>query len=254
MTGSTPMYRDLTVGDHGPDVAQLQSDLADLGFPSFDALGVFGHGTDLAVRDFYDHSGFSAPVVAASSPKHPQVMVPQAEIVFVPKLPAVVQHSSLILGQPINNPALTLSTGRLRALIPLNAAQVSLAHVGDVATLFVYGTTGTGVQIPAKVAALKMGSSSATAVLRPEKPLGNSLTGARVGARIVIASTRKAVLAVPVAALYTGADGQPVVTVIARNGRRVSIPVSVSPEIGGFVPVQPLRGRLAAGARVLVGE
>ncbi len=254
MIGSTPMYRDLTVGDHGPDVAQLQSDLADLGFPDYDAFGVFGHSTELAVQYFYDHAGFPVPTVAGGSPKHPQVMVPEAEIVFTSELPAVVQHSSLILGQPISNPALTLSTGRLRALISLSAAQVSLVHVGDVATLFLSGTTSAGMRIPAKVAALKIGSSGATAVLRPGKPLSNSMAEAKVGARIVIASTRKAVLAVPVAALYTGADGQPVVTVIARKGRRISIPVVVSPEIGGFVPVRPLRGRLAAGARVLVGE
>jgi hypothetical protein len=69
----------------------------------------------------------------------------------------------------------------------------------------------------------------------------------------VIAATRAPVLAVPVAALYTTASGQTVVTVIA-HGRRTGVPVQVGVEIGGYVPVRPLHGALAAGDRVLVGQ
>jgi multidrug efflux pump subunit AcrA (membrane-fusion protein) len=71
---------------------------------------------------------------------------------------------------------------------------------------------------------------------------------------IVIAATNAPVLAVPVAALYTTASGQTVVTVMA-HGIRTDVPVRVGAETGGYVPVRPLHGTtLAAGDRVLVGQ
>ncbi len=263
MAGVTPMYRDLTTGDRGPDVAQLQDGLAALGFPTGDSFGVFGRSTNAAVRAFYRNSGYAPP--ASTSGKGGALVVPQAEIVFIPRLPAVLQSSSLVLGQPVGDPALTLASGQLRAVVPLTAAQIGLVRPGHPAVLYVTGHGGAVRRVAAKVTAIrrvrraagkaagKAARSGPKAVLAPRRPLRWSLMGHRVTVRIVIAATRGAVLAVPVSALFTTADGQTMVTTII-HGKRVSVQVRAGAETGGYVPVQPLRGQLAAGDRVVVGE
>jgi HlyD family secretion protein len=67
LRGGVPMYRNLRPGSRGKDVAQLQAALARLGFASGDAEGVFGAGTEAAVRDFYHARGYEPllePVLA----------------------------------------------------------------------------------------------------------------------------------------------------------------------------------------------
>jgi HlyD family secretion protein len=70
MLGTTPMYRDLTVGDQGRDVLQLQQGLATAGFTSADTPGVFGAATEAAVRAFYRATGYAAPHTVAGSAWH----------------------------------------------------------------------------------------------------------------------------------------------------------------------------------------
>lgn len=55
-----PFYRDMGVGDEGPDVAALQAELVSLGY--LDASdGVFGERTAEALETFYSNAGYSAP-------------------------------------------------------------------------------------------------------------------------------------------------------------------------------------------------
>ena len=62
LRGRLPAYRNLHVGDHGPDVAQLQRALQGLGYADFDSPGYFGQSTALALLMFYRHLGYDAPV------------------------------------------------------------------------------------------------------------------------------------------------------------------------------------------------
>jgi multidrug efflux pump subunit AcrA (membrane-fusion protein) len=62
--GDKPAFRDLSPGDRGPDVAQLQTSLTSLGFDvTSDDLGVYGSATRGAVGDFYRLAGYE-PAVA----------------------------------------------------------------------------------------------------------------------------------------------------------------------------------------------
>ncbi|NEA40800.1 peptidoglycan-binding protein [Streptomyces sp. SID11385] len=64
LKGRVPVYRDLTPGAHGDDVAQLQSALRALGHGTgSDASGTFGPGTKTALTAFYAAIGY-APVPA----------------------------------------------------------------------------------------------------------------------------------------------------------------------------------------------
>lgn len=61
LPGSIPVYRDLVPGSSGPDVAQLQAALKQLGYPVPDASGIYGSGTKNAVAKLYRDRGYDAP-------------------------------------------------------------------------------------------------------------------------------------------------------------------------------------------------
>ena len=66
LPGAFPFYRDLTVGDRGPDVRQLQKGLDVAGF-TVAADGSFGAATTSAVRALYARAGYSVPEIGATS-------------------------------------------------------------------------------------------------------------------------------------------------------------------------------------------
>ncbi|TQF04051.1 peptidoglycan-binding protein [Kitasatospora acidiphila] len=68
LPGSIPMYRDLTPGESGHDVQQLQTALAKLGHSSSpDQPGLFGSGTKHAVSELYKTMGYPVPVTGAAT-------------------------------------------------------------------------------------------------------------------------------------------------------------------------------------------
>ena len=68
LTGSVPAWRDLTPGESGPDVAELQQALAALGYGrGGDASGYFGTGTEHAVSSYYEHLGYPVPTTGATT-------------------------------------------------------------------------------------------------------------------------------------------------------------------------------------------
>jgi peptidoglycan hydrolase-like protein with peptidoglycan-binding domain len=66
LTGPVPAWRDLTPGESGPDVTELQKALASLGYyDGGDTAGYFGSATEDAVSAYYEHLGYSAPASGA---------------------------------------------------------------------------------------------------------------------------------------------------------------------------------------------
>lgn len=63
LPGSIPAYRDLSVGNSGKDVTQLQQALQELGYSTGpDASGRFGTGTARALKRLYQGMGYPVPV------------------------------------------------------------------------------------------------------------------------------------------------------------------------------------------------
>lgn len=60
MPSAVPLYRDISPGQSGPDVKGLQEALTNFGFP-VPASGVFDHGTQLALSNWYLAAGSKAP-------------------------------------------------------------------------------------------------------------------------------------------------------------------------------------------------
>src|SRR5215472_9810486 len=111
LVGRVPAWRDITPGDSGPDVAELQKALASLGYyTGGDTPGLFDTATQDAVALYYEHLGYTPPSTGG---------VPLTDVIFLPSLPAKVIAVNGAKGQQPGQPFLEL------------AARGSLALTGE---------------------------------------------------------------------------------------------------------------------------
>ncbi|MFE3263018.1 peptidoglycan-binding protein [Streptomyces sp. NPDC059215] len=175
LPGTLPMYRNLTVGEKGKDIAQLQRGLRSLGWPTgSDAPGTFGSGTAAAVRRMYAAMGYAAPLTtsanaasstagagaAAEQPSgdvekgrssatpratelEPTVMLPASEAVFVPSLPARVVSVPVQVGDTVKGPVITLARADMTLTGFLDPSERHLIATGMKAEIL---AEATGVQ------------------------------------------------------------------------------------------------------------
>jgi Putative peptidoglycan binding domain len=120
LSGTVPAWRDLTPGESGPDVSELQKALGSLGYyGGGDTAGYFGAATQDAVAAFYEHLGYTAPSSGG---------VPAADVVFLPSLPASVVAVNGAAGQQPGSPFLELAPRGSLAL----TGQLPPAYAGQV--------------------------------------------------------------------------------------------------------------------------
>ena len=120
LAGHVPAWRDITPGESGPDVAELQKALASLGYyQGGDTPGFFGTATQDAVSGYYEHLGYTPPATGG---------VPMTDVIFLPSLPAKVVAVNGAKGQQPGQPFLGLAARGSLALTgelpPAYAAQV----------------------------------------------------------------------------------------------------------------------------------
>jgi peptidoglycan hydrolase-like protein with peptidoglycan-binding domain len=120
LAGRVPAWRDITPGESGPDVTELQQALARLGYyQDGDTPGLFGAATQEAVALYYEHLGYPPPATGG---------VPMADVIFLPSLPAKVVAVNGAKGQQPGQPFLELAARGSLALTgelpPAYAAQV----------------------------------------------------------------------------------------------------------------------------------
>jgi peptidoglycan hydrolase-like protein with peptidoglycan-binding domain len=233
--GSTPMYRALVGGESGPDIAQLQQDLASIGYSITDSVGSYGPSTSAALAELYQHDGYTPPAAAQYGRRHANRLIvePQSGIVFLPELPATVAATKEPVGKSIGSPAVTLTYGSVVVDATMTAAQGYLSEPGDRATV----TVGRGRPLVGVVRAIKRSVSkpSATATIA----LSGVAAGAQIGSHVAVSinaqSSAVPTLAVPIGALYASGNGSAYV-VLAGHGRP-HVPVSVGQAVGGYVPI-----------------
>ena len=101
LVGRVPAWRDITPGESGPDVAELQKALAALGYyQDGDTPGFFGTATQDAVSAYYEHLGYTPPAAGG---------VPMTDVIFMPSLPAKVIAVNGAKGQQPGQPFLELA-------------------------------------------------------------------------------------------------------------------------------------------------
>jgi hypothetical protein len=280
LTGAVPAWRDLTPGETGPDVTELQEALASLGYyGNGDTPGYYGSATEYAVSLYYEHLGYTPPSSGG---------VPAADVVFLPSLPATVVAVNGATGEQPGQPFLELAARGSLALIgelpPAYAGQVktglavtiydevtgihatgTVAELGTATTVTPTGAVvdiGGGSGSAGSSGSADSGSSSSSSsssssagssgagssgstvfipvTVRPSKPLAAALNGENVLVTIQTGRTEGPVLTVPVAAIVTTASGTSYVTVVGAQGKQTEVPVTPGVSENGYVQVTPV--------------
>ncbi len=285
LKGAVPAWRDLTPGESGPDVTELQDALASLGYyDGGDTPGYFGSATENAVSLYYEHLGYPPPSSGG---------VPANNVVFLPSLPATVVAVDGTAGEQPGQPFLEIAprgsltlTGELP---PAYAGQVraglkvtmydeitGIHATGTVADL-APATTTTPVGAVVDVGSPASGSAGSTSAgsssggsagaaggssgaipfipvtVQPSRPLAAVLNGENVLITVQTGQTEGPVLSVPVAAIVTNASGKSYVTVVGARGKQAEVTVTPGISENGYVQVTPADpSALAAGDRVVV--
>ena len=290
LAGRVPAWRDITPGESGPDVAELQKALASLGYYSGgDTPGFFGAATQEAVSLYYEHLGYTPPATGG---------VPMPDVIFLPSLPAKVVAVNGANGQQPGQPFLELAARGSLALAgelpPAYAAQVktglkvkifdevtgihaagTIADVGTATTVTPIGAivnvggsaasvssaesstgsgfTGTSGSSNSGSAANPEGTPFIPLTVTPSKPLPAALNGENVLVTVETGRTEGPVLTVPVAAIVTTGSGTSYVTVAGADGKQTQVPVTPGISENGYVQVTPVKaGKLVAGDSVVV--
>ena len=230
--GTYPAYRDLSPGETGPDVDQLQSNLQVLGYSTgADASGVFGPGTSAAVAAFYRNLGYTPP--PAGGPKSHGAMVPLSEFFFVPTFPATVASLGAHVGGTASGSLVTLSMGTPGIKGQLNPADANLVRPGMSVKITdsVTGRSRKGTVVSVSSRAKSKGSISGGIYLpmkiQPNRPLPASMIGQNLSLTISAAHSSGPVLTVPEAAVFASADGGTYVSKVTGANSQVKVAVRI---------------------------
>jgi hypothetical protein len=180
LTGRVPAWRDITPGESGPDVAELQKALASLGYyQGGDTAGYFGTATQDAVAAYYEHLGYTPPSTGG---------VPLTDVIFLPSLPAKVIAVNGAKGQQPGQPFLELAARGSLALTgelsPQYAGQVKpglkVTMYDEVTGIHAAGTVGevgTATTITPVGAIVDVGGGAASASAAAAAAAGSAGSG-----------------------------------------------------------------------------
>jgi hypothetical protein len=252
--GSVPVYRALTEGVTGRDVAQLNHDLVALGYVHPGEVGSawtgFGPATRAGVERLQKHLGVAQTGALSVG-----------DVVFLPT-EARVTVLRAGLGASAGGPVLEASSTVPVVSVALAADRQSEVKVGDqvMITLPDGATTPGMVTAVGRVATAPTDSTggaggAAAAVpvtIRPADPAATGNLDQAPVQVVITTSTVRDVLAVPVYALVALAGGRYAVEVADTGGARRLVPVSLGAFDDAAGLVQVTSSGLAAGQHVVV--
>ncbi len=260
LSGSFPAFRDLRLGDMGPDVEQLQEALTGLRFAASDeqvVSGILDEQTARLVNELYNGLGYQP---ARNIGDDPDLLLPAAEVAFVANLPSTVVASPPEVGSVLapDTTMFVVSSSRLVLDCPLTASQNLLLSEGLAAVIDttegpqLTGTTERTTIVESGYAAGSTidDTSRVRVVLAQDAPVSLLGTTARVTVRL--RGGEEQVLSVPSTALVTHSDGTTTVTVLNESGASVRVPVTVGASVGGWVAVEG--EGIDPGDTVLLGD
>jgi peptidoglycan hydrolase-like protein with peptidoglycan-binding domain len=245
--GTTPMWRTLEEGvDDGPDVRELQANLAALHYGDLTVDGHFGPLIREAVKDWqHDHGRDRTGVVR------------QGDVAIAPGR-LRIQSVAGVLGGPADLQVLQATGAQRIVTVPLPVDRQQLArtggkvglelpggvrttgHISDVGTVATAGT-GTGSGPAAGSAPGPAGQGTANATISVHVRLDDPRAAGRLaGAPVTVDFTgqiRRGVLAVPVSALLAKGPQSYAVVVVDSAGRRRTVPVTLGMFGSGQVEV-----------------
>jgi hypothetical protein len=265
--GPTPAYRTLSEGSSGPDVRELNTDLAALGDTGASALrrtpDSFGTATTAALKTLQAHLGMHATGTLALG-----------QAVFLPvaaRVASISADDGVALGAPAcpgppecgGQPVLTATSTARQVTIDLDASEQSYVKVGDTVTITlpnnattpgVVSSVSTVATVPSATAPGGSGTSTPTVTVevRPSDPAATgTLDRAPVQVAITTATVRNA-LVVPMDALMALSGGRYAVEVVNSGGAHHLVNVGLGIFDDGAGQVQVSGSGLAAGQHVVV--
>lgn len=282
-----PFYRDVGLGDQGPDVSALQDTLKHLGY-SVDVDGKFGDQTAAAIRKMYVESGY-APATReinaaggsqgegnvpgnSDSPGNAQqsamtsVFIPLSELVGIKTLPSIAL-TGLNVGAPVGNEGTTdISLGSTTTKVTFEAAPADLAHIAEGSEVTIDTGAATVLGRVASVTHLEAsdadqlsekpsstdGESKSTVTVIPSEPLERSSSTVRIVSSETVVEEES--LLVPAVAVIDRGDGHQVVVVKRSDGDFAEVEVSVLGTLDGRSAVEATSSdALKRGDEVRVG-
>lgn len=143
LTGPFAPYRDIIANDVGDDVQVLQSALQEAGYSTgYDREGLFGPGTQSALRRMYQAAQFEVPTnrdIAGAEDEEGEVRATPAalrnHIIFVPNLPATIEHVASV-GVDIAEAdwLVKLGTGAIKLTATVPTAAIGSLELGAAGT------------------------------------------------------------------------------------------------------------------------
>lgn len=218
--GLVPSFRDLSLGESGADVGQLQAFLKAVGVRRGDPDGTFGSQTAAQVRRWQQRTH-----------QAPTGIVARGAILFVPRLPATMAPAdSLQTGGPAPTgvavvrmlpaaPTFTIGLPENQASLTKSGMGVTLTY-GDVS--WAGRITGLGPAGPDGTVTASVGPTAGKTSVCDSTCARLPPGGGTVSASIDVVPLTRGV-AVPSQALVVGRDGRP--AVVSANGRYISVTI-----------------------------
>lgn len=237
LCGSRPLYRDLSRGDDGWDVAILNQNLRDLGYDADDGDD-FTWETAAGLDDLLDSTELKI-----------------TDAVVLPGPVRIASVTAQLGGRAVpGSPLGAAVTTRREVTVQLNAAQQAQVKAGDRAQITLPDNrvaAGRVSRIGTVATTGKDGATTIPAYLTLDKPKeAGTLDAAPVRVRITTAGVKNALI-VPVTALVGAGDGGFAVDRVDAAGVRTTVPVKLGlfDDSAGMVQVS---GDLRVGDRVVV--
>ncbi|WP_017932766.1 peptidoglycan-binding protein [Nocardioides sp. Iso805N] len=185
--------------------------------------------------------------------------LPWGEVVFLPSLPGEVGALSVAVGDRVQDDLMTVTSGPLVVVGAPVAADARQIKTGDAArALLTPGGDVSGTVVGHRAMPVsdsdggdQAAGSTVAFVIRLATPLKRRLAGSPARVVVTVASTPTPVLAVPLSAIESSANGSTSVAVV-RGRRRITIPVTPGFSGDGVVEITP-DAALSEGERIVVG-
>ncbi len=266
LPGSFPVYRDLHLGNSGPDVLQLEADLRDLGLRTGPVDGLLDARTGDALSRLWRSHGYELPTEpSVDQDGLPTVspVVPRTELAFVAGMPVLLTAIRDASGgreggsdggeaSAAEGPSIVLSSTELVASGPLPAG----TEAPDTGSPVSIESDVSGQAVDATVSAIVASADSggtplSTVVAKPSASLPAEWADQSV--RIIVhRKTVEDALVVPVSALSARSNGRTEIRLLSGGeSRRIAVEVLLVAD--GYAAIRPEGGDVHAGDAAIVG-
>lgn len=271
MPGDFPFYRNLTLGDTGEDVAQLQKGLELAGYSPGEVDGKLRPSTQRALEHLLRDAGYSSDLLydgntdeggdsSESGGDATSLLVPRSLFVVLRDLPAPIVDVGASVGDPLDETStlFRVTNGPLVVNASISTVQAADVSEGQAVTFTLQGQDG---ELAGTVSALEHDADNpelSTIIITPDTALPTDAVGGDARAVVVTASTDGAVLLVPISAVRSDSSGDTYV-LLAPEGANVDAaaperhPVEVRAVIDGAAVLEESTAP-SEGAEVIVAQ